>query len=902
MSKKVTVRALALLAGGALCFTAIPLSACGGGGSDSIVVMSEEFSGLFNPFYATSGADIDVVNLTQLNMLTTDSNGDIVAGKDQATAVLDYEVDSSGADTVYTFVLKNGLKFSDGKPLTMNDVMFNLYEYLDPVYTGSSTLYSVKIKGLTAYRTQSDYSGDNGQAESALSTRAYGYAENRRAELSDLYKRAGADPLNPSSEDYFAEPDDVKKAIESYNITNAYKTAVNNGKSSPEEYKEQLLKDYELVLKNFEEELNDDFAAAKEAFDLTTAPYKGHKELESDVFKFLLYEGIIEPEYDTSGGKPDPSIIVGFNKVPDLTDMTTKEKAVAFAFNRMISEKFLVVISGSVTAANIMTKFSSDAKQWILIGDGGTLAYPRVEGIVSLGHKVNDSYVLGSAASVTIHHEDGTTKDYKIAKEHNDDGTPRNAHGTPTNVNDSDEYDILRVTLDGKDPKALYNFAFAVAPAHYYTEDAEHPNGRTIDIENNDFGVKYSDADFQSNVIQSRRNASLPMGAGPYKASDSDNSDTPSGLTFYNNNFVFYKSNDHFLFEVKTKKFRYQYVSSTNAIDKLRSKEIDFVTPAFTKENSETLKKMEKNGFESLYAWQLGYGYVGINAGLVPNINVRKAIMSAMKADLATEFYLRGTCEVIDWPMSNRSWAYPTENGKIGGPSLPNGKDYMQWSDPGVTETEKMTNTLAKIKKYTDAALSSGATAADFKLKFTIAGASITQHPIYAVFRQAADLLKLANEKYGYSWNVEVVADSRALTKLATGSLAVWAAAWGSTIDPDMYQVYHKNSTASSVYSWGYRQILGPSGETNYPEEYGIITGNGKLSDLIDDARSIEDKTERANLYKQAMGYVLDLAVEMPIYQRQNLYAYNAKKIGGIEKNVNPFTSPLERVWELEIL
>lgn len=901
MSKKVTVRALALLAGGALCFTAIPLSACGGGSSDSIVVMSEEFSGLFNPFYATSGADIDVVNLTQLNMLTTNSNGEIVAGEDQATAVLDYEVDSSGNDTVYTFVLKNNLLFSDGKPLTMNDVMFNLYEYLDPVYTGSSTLYSVKIKGLTAYRTQSDYSGDNGQAESELSQRAYNHAEKRRAELSDLYKRTYTDVDGNDDENYYAAPEDVREKIKTYNVSSAYKKAVDNNKSTStiETYRAQLRKDYDLVLESFEKELNDDFAAAKEAFDLTTAPYKGHKEFENDVFKFLYYEGIIEPEYGTNDqNKKDPSIIVGFNKVPDLTKITTKDAAVKFAFNRMISESFLAVISGSVTAANIMTQFSSDAKQWILLGDGGTLAYPRVEGIVSLGHRIkgtggNYYYELGDAvSSVTIHHEDGTTKDYTIAKEHNDNGTPKS----------SETYDILRVTLDGKDPKALYNFAFAVAPAHYYTEDDEHPNGRTIDIENNDFGVEYSDATFQGKVIQSARNASLPMGAGPYKASDSNNGDNPTGLTFYNNNFVFYKSNDNFLFEVKTKKFRYQYVSSTNAIDKLRSKEIDFVTPAFTKENSETLKKMEKNGFESLYAWQLGYGYVGINAGLVPNINVRKAIMSAMKADLATEFYLQGTCEVIDWPMSNQSWAYPTENGKIGGPSSPNQKDYLQWSDPGVTETAKMTNTLAKIKKYTDLALSTGATNADFKIKFTIAGASITQHPTYAVFRQAVDLLQEANKLYGYSWDVEVVADSRALTKLATGSLAVWAAAWGSTIDPDMYQVYHKNSTASSVYSWGYREILGPSGQSNYPEEYEIITGDRKLSDLIDEARSIEDKTTRANLYKQAMSLVLDLAVEMPIYQRQNLYAYNAKKIGGIEKNVNPFTSPLERVWELEIL
>ena len=89
----------------------------------------------------------------------------------------------------------------------------------------------------------------------------------------------------------------------------------------------------------------------------------------------------------------------------------------------------------------------------------------------------------------------------------------------------------------------------------------------------------------------------------------------------------------------------------------------------------------------------------------------------------------------------------------------------------------------------------------DLSIKFTIAGASITEHPTYAVFKQAAEILNFMG------WDVEVKADSQALTKLSTGSLEVWAAAWGSTIDPDMYQVYHKNSSATSVYAWGYREI-----------------------------------------------------------------------------------------------
>lgn len=254
--------------------------------------------------------------------------------------------------------------------------------------------------------------------------------------------------------------------------------------------------------------------------------------------------------------------------------------------------------------------------------------------------------------------------------------------------------------------------------------------------------------------------------------------------------------------------------------------------------------------------------------------------MSAMQTSLALEYYESGTCKNIDWPMSTVSWAYPFEDD--GKTSKQNNHDYTQWT--GTTDANK------KIKRYMELA---GVQAGDSSLtiKFTIAGSSITEHPTYSVFKQASEILN------SLGWNVEVKADSQALTKLATGSLEVWAAAWGSTIDPDMYQVYHKNSSATSVYAWGYREIL--NNQTKYSYEYSTISN---LSGIIDDARSITDQNARKVLYEEAMGYVLDLAVEMPVYQRKTLYAYNSKSITGLNDSVNPYTSPLEEIWNIELV
>ena len=154
---------------------------------DAIVIMTEELSGLFNPFYATSGPDQDVIGLTQIGMLSTEYVSDgskygtakTVAGDDYATVAKAYDVAVApdNSKTVYTFVVKNNLKFSDGVKLTMNDVMFNIYEYLDPVYTGSSTMYSTKILGLSEYRTQRTDDG----ADSELNSAAAGMAYDRRS-------------------------------------------------------------------------------------------------------------------------------------------------------------------------------------------------------------------------------------------------------------------------------------------------------------------------------------------------------------------------------------------------------------------------------------------------------------------------------------------------------------------------------------------------------------------------------------------------------------------------------------------------------------------------------------------------------------------------------------------------
>ena len=824
---------------------------------DALVIMTETLDGLFNPFYSTTGADGGVVSMTQIGMITTgtDAKGDVVAafGDDEACAVKDFQefYDAATDTTKYVFVIKNGIKFSDGEALTIEDVLFNLYVYLDPVYTGSSTMYSTKILGLDKYRTQTNSSTDD--ADEEMSNDANNRARNRRLELINLFQT-----ICKASKDNSADYETMKAAIANHNPSAGYKSAI--GETDTEKARAQLLADYELALKEFREELGTDYEGSKDAY--TEEPYKSSPVAFDEIVSFMYAEGFVSVEYERDP-VTNKEIKNKFKKVTlNYSDIVKdKESAIQYVYDSKVSSALDQILLYWATGNELMTQFSAKAMEVILSElkkDDGSLQFPSIDGIKSLGHSTTEE-------SVTVN---GNT--YKVAHEHNEDGTPKNA----------DEYDVLSITIEGIDPKAVWNFSFAVAPQHYYAP------GYEVDIPNNKFGVEFASFKFMKEVIQSTRNIQVPMGAGPYMATDKDGNSNPDGNAFFSNNVVYYKRNENFLLGApKIEKVRYQVLSASNAIDALEAGNVHYITPQFTQNNIDRLNGLASQGIDKMYSDQLGYGYIGINAGKVPDINLRKAIMLAMDTSLALSYYSTGMAQTIYWPMSMVSWAYPKD--AEGNYDRDNGHSYPaigKFTDAKVEEIKEEIQTLMAAAGVREGDK-------DLDITFTIAGANLTDHPTYLTFQKAANIL---NE---CGWEIEVVSDTQALTKLSTGSLSVWAAAWGSSIDPDMYQVYHKNSTATSVLAWGYREIL--ASPASYPEETRILN---ELSALIDDAREITDREERSAIYRDCMEYILDLCVELPVYQRKVLYAYNTNVIDSatLPAEVNPYTSPLDKIWEIE--
>ena len=222
-------RILALVLSIAMCVGL--MTGCGGNGGaggkkDAFVVMTEQLDGLFNPFFYTAAPDGTIVSMTQIGMLGSKYEGgkvQVAYGDNEAVVTKDYDITENDDDTVtYTFVLKNGIKFSDGHPLTMEDVLFNYYVYLDPVYTGSNTLYSTDILGLSEYRTQTVGSSSD-DSDNLISSQASSRAAARINELINLFN--SEIKASSTKEVSYAA---MKEAIAGYSVSNGYKSAISN--------------------------------------------------------------------------------------------------------------------------------------------------------------------------------------------------------------------------------------------------------------------------------------------------------------------------------------------------------------------------------------------------------------------------------------------------------------------------------------------------------------------------------------------------------------------------------------------------------------------------------------------------------------------------------------------------
>ncbi|MBO4838761.1 MAG: hypothetical protein J5493_05260 [Lachnospiraceae bacterium] len=124
-----------------------------------------ELKGNFNPFMPLCEGDSNVLKLVGLNLLTRDRTGRVIMMATEGeysyyngerylyTGPADISVDynEENDETSFTLKLKDGIYFSDGVKLTVDDLIFNLYVRLQPNFQGEGSLRSLDIVGLKNY-------------------------------------------------------------------------------------------------------------------------------------------------------------------------------------------------------------------------------------------------------------------------------------------------------------------------------------------------------------------------------------------------------------------------------------------------------------------------------------------------------------------------------------------------------------------------------------------------------------------------------------------------------------------------------------------------------------------------------------------------------------------------------
>lgn len=442
------------------------------------------------------------------------------------------------------------------------------------------------------------------------------------------------------------------------------------------------------------------------------------------------------------------------------------------------------------------------------------------------------------------------------------------------------DYEV-EVKTNGYDATTIYQFDMEVCPLHYYGDKSQY------DYDNNKFGFPRGD------LSSVREKTTKPMGAGPYK------------FVKYENKVAYYEANEnYFLGAPKIKNLQLKEVSSADKATGLVQGTIDLTDPNASKVVFEQFKKENSNGELTgdklvVNAYDnLGYGYIGINASTVlvgddpgseQSKNLRKAFATifAVYRDVANDTYYGDSASVIQYPISNTSWAAPQKSDA----------DYEIAFSKDAQGNSIYTDSMTAEQKYeaaSKAALgfleAAGYTIKDgkavkapkgAKMEYEVLiGASGTgDHPAFSVLTDAKEALG----KLGITLEINDLADSSQLwTKLDSEEQEMWVAAWQATPDPDMYQVYHSDN------------IRGNGGGTS--NHYHI--SDKTLDEMIFKARESADQSYRKTVYKQCLDTVLDWAVEIPNYQRLNCIVYSPERLK--KESVTPDISPFYE-WYREI-
>ena len=434
----------------------------------------------------------------------------------------------------------------------------------------------------------------------------------------------------------------------------------------------------------------------------------------------------------------------------------------------------------------------------------------------------------------------------------------------------------MTVTLDKVDATAIYQLGVTIAPMHYYGDPSLY------DYDNNQFGFPKGD------LSSVRAKTTSPMGAGPYK------------YIKYEDGVVYFEANDsYFLGAPKTKYLNFQQcMSDDDKLNGVITGTIDIADPSFSNDTVEAIEKanggeLDGDKITTNTVDNLGYGYLGISSACVnvggepgseASKDLRKAFATVFSVyrNVAIESYYGERASVINYPISNTSWAapQPTDDGyKVAFSVDVNGND-IYTSD--MTAEQRYDAALQAALGYFEAA---GYTVEDGKLTAAPEGAKLEyevqipadgsgDHPSFMMISEASKALATI----GMNLIVTDLSDSSGLWDgIDARQVDMWCAAWSATVDPDMYQIYYSDVADHNGDPGVGKNPYGGPAQGGSNKMYCIADAD--LDSMILTARESLDQSYRKTMYKACLDIVVDWAVEVPVYQRQNAIIFSTERV-----------------------
>ena len=458
----------------------------------------------------------------------------------------------------------------------------------------------------------------------------------------------------------------------------------------------------------------------------------------------------------------------------------------------------------------------------------------------------------------------------------------------------------MRIVMTKVDAVAIYQLGVTIAPMHYYGDKSLY------DYDNNSFGFPKGD------LSSVRAKTTQPMGAGPYK------------FVKFENGTVYFEANEsYFQGAPKTKYVNFkECISDDDKLNGVTTGTIDITDPSMSSDTAEAIVAANSNGeltgdkVTTDLVNNLGYGYIGMNAVVMSvggdpssqaSKDLRKAFGTILSVyrDVAIDSYYGERASVINYPISDTSWAAPrpSDDGyKVAFSTDVEGND-IYTSDMSAEDKYAAAKTAAL--GYLEAA---GYTVADGKLTDAREGAKMEyevwipadgkgDHPSFMILTLAKDALA----EIGMTLTIKDLTNSADLwTAVEAQQVAMWAAAWGATVDPDMYQIYYSDVADAGSATSGQNPLGGSKqGGSNYM----YCIADPELDQLIMDARATTDQTYRKAMYKACLDIVIDWAVEIPVYQRQNCIIFSSERVNmdTVTPDITTFYGWLSEVQNVEL-